>query len=106
MPGLVQDVGLREALIALANWVRRNGLDARCAAPGRSVAGRTRYVAARRDDAGVDGMAPFSAQDLAEVLGIGLPGGQRLQPERGHDQLERRSVLERAIALDAARCQV
>ncbi|HEX9520642.1 MAG TPA: hypothetical protein VF940_31230 [Streptosporangiaceae bacterium] len=57
-------------------------------------------LAAGRDEARIDGAPPLAAQDEAEVFGIGIPGGQRMDPEGGLDQLERRGVLERPMVVD------
>ena len=42
----------------------------------------------------------MTVQYLSQVHGIGVPGGERLQPEDGLDHLQRGRVLERAIMGD------
>src|SRR5215470_10790749 len=69
-------------LLALRYGGWGDRLDAGGAAERGGVAVRTRHLAAGRDGASRDGSPASMPQDLAQVHRVGVPGGQRLQPER------------------------
>src|SRR6516165_6515983 len=99
VPGLRQDArrGIRFAL-GDGGWGRR--LDAGGGAERGGVAGGPRNLIAGWDGALGDGLADLPVQDLAQVHGIGVPGGERGQPEGGLDHPQRGGVLERAAMRD------
>jgi hypothetical protein len=96
----------RSRVFALVTaWDRRrgDGLDVVCAADRRGVVHRSEHLAAGRDRPGRHRAAWRAQQHLAEVLGVGVTGRQRRQPERRLDQLQRRGVFERPVVDDPAR---
>ena len=54
----------------------------------------------------MDRMPRRAPEDLAQVLGMSFPGGERWQPEGGRDQLQRGGVLERTVMDDSGGSQV
>ena len=81
----------------LADRGRRDRLDARGAADGGGVVGRTRHLVAGRDRAGRTRWRGRCSSTWHRFLRVGVPRGQRVQAEGGLDQLQRRGVLERAV---------
>src|SRR5215475_8481779 len=77
--------------------VRSDRLNAVGAADRRGVADRPEHLAAGRDGVGRDPVPRGPVKDLAQVLGVSVPGRERVQPEGGLDQPQRRCVLERAM---------
>src|SRR5205823_449727 len=73
----------RGVCFSLGNRGWRSRLDAGSAADRGGVAGGPRNLAAGWDGAFGDGLPDLTVQDLATVHGIGVPGGERVQPEGG-----------------------
>src|SRR4029079_12795336 len=85
---------------------RSDRLNAVGAADRRGGADPPEHLAAGRDGVSRDPVPRGPVKDLAQVLGVSVPGRERVQPEGGLDQLQRRCVLERAMMSHLAAGQV